>query len=268
MIRLTPEAEKIRDDYLQQARNHLEAASTADPDEVGRDLREHIERELQGAEQPVSASVLRQVLERLGRPEEWVGEQDLSWWRQAIVRLRGGPEDWRLAYASLAVLIVGTALVGLLGILGSFLLARAAVEEPPDYRQSPGKKWLVYPSLLLVYVPIAWALFCWPLHLTGYFRPLLDFVRPSLQPYDLPRSLAQLAVSVLALTLWWSLLLVLVRNWPRSLRALFRPFADGIGPRQLGRVVKIAGVTGLALTGITLVVWYLGGAKPEMLVFW
>ncbi len=261
MIRLTPEAEKIRDDYLQQAHTRLEAASGTDPDEVGRDLLEHIDRELQGAEQPVSASILRQVLERLGRPEEWVGEQDLSWWRQAIVRLRGGPEDWRLAYASIAVLVVGTPLIGPFGVLGSFLLARAAVEEPPDYRQSPGKKWLIYPSLLLVYIPIAWVLFCWPPHLTGYFRPVFDLFRPSLRPDDLPRSLTQLAVSAIALALWWGVLLVLVRNWPQALKALFRPFADSVGARQVGHVVNTAGAVALALSGIALVVWYLGGKK-------
>jgi hypothetical protein len=266
MVEFTPDAAKLRDDYLHQVRTCMGAAQTADPDEIARDLSEHLELELQDAKQPVSERALQDVLERLGSPDEWVSEDDLPWWRQIMVRLRGGPEDWRLAYLSFGVLIVGTALFGVLGIVGGFLLSRAAVEEPPHRRLSPGKKWLIYPPLLVVYVPLAAVVFGWPFYfLSGWFRPVLDFVRPSFHPSDLPEGIARLAFSAAGLFLWWGLLYFAMRWRPGCLRTVFRPFANAIKPEAFGRAVRGAGWVALALTGATVLVSYLTSGLPALL---
>jgi len=85
----------------------MSAAGQASPDEVMADIEEHVSRELEGADEPVSGETVRQVLARLGEPEQWIAADELPWWRRTLLRVRTGPEDWRLAYATLGVLFLG-----------------------------------------------------------------------------------------------------------------------------------------------------------------
>ncbi len=125
MMELTADAQRMLDDYLRRADTHLRGASVSDAEEVARELREHVERELANAPRPVTAREMEAVLERLGNPADLVPEEELSWWQRAARRWQTGPEDWRLAYLSIALLVLGTAAGGL-GIIGSFLVSRAA----------------------------------------------------------------------------------------------------------------------------------------------
>ena len=77
-----------------------------DASEVEQNITEHIENELGESSGPVSCDALNAVLGRLGSPQQWVPEEELPWWRKGIRTLSPGPEDWRLAYISLGLLVM------------------------------------------------------------------------------------------------------------------------------------------------------------------
>jgi hypothetical protein len=252
------------EEYLRAVRDRLKASESVDAQEVVNDLRGHIERELSGLSQPVSEADVNKVLDRLGPPEQVVDEGDMSWWRKMILHLRRGPEDWRLAYLSLGVLIgsIFLARAGiLLGIIASFLLSRAAlaVAREPD---PPAKKWLIYPSLIIVYSLIAFFGLLWPALAGGgcigdtigrrgsalYKSPLFD-------SDGLGTVLVILSGGAMALAAWWSLLWRLGRRHPSLVRVLFRPFADHWTGRLFGKVVLGVWAISIVLIAITVLLW-------------
>ena len=247
-VEYTADARKTVDDYLQAIRNRLGASRLVDADEVLDGISEHLEKELTARSQPVSRTDVAEVLDRLGPPEQIVADEDISWWRKMVLHLRQGPEDWRLAYLSLGVLILGTPISGGLGIIGSFFLSRAAVTlvgEP----EPPAKKWLIYPSLIIVYSLIGFFVLLWPAYVAGGLTgELID--RGSARDYGI--IVAVLAAGSLALAVWWSFLWVMWRRRPTIFRATFRPFADNWTGRRFGKLVL--GVWCLALPLIVGVV--------------
>ncbi len=156
MITLSKSAKKSLEDYLRQARAYLRGSKSLDANEVEQNIAEHIENELEGAAEPVSCDALDAVLKKLGSPQQWIPEEELSWWRKIIFRLRTGPEDWRLAYISFGLLVLGCILPWTLPVLviASFLVSRAALSEAGDPKELKAQKWLLYPSLIIVYVCI------------------------------------------------------------------------------------------------------------------
>jgi len=237
MTEFTPEAETRYEQYLQRVRTCVGLCPSADADDVVQDVREHVEKEFQDRPGPVAAEDLQAVLDRLGSPDQWIGE-DMSWWRRAAEHLRKGPEDWRLAYLSLGVLVFGTALTGPLGILGSFCLSRAAlaVSAPGEIE---AKKWLIYPSLVIVYVLLAATVLLWPVFpLCGtieLFERHSPYSRGGLFDHDgLGSILATGCAVMVGLTVWWMLLRR--RFWTRALAGLV--------------------VADLALAGVTLALWF------------
>jgi len=233
MIEFTPEAERRREQYLHQVQVCVGASATADPEEVLREVGEHIERELQEAAQPVSEADLEAVLARLGRPEQWVSEEDLPSWRRMAMRLQTGLEDWRLAYLSLGVLIFGTILTGPLGILGSFCLSRAALAVVGDARALGNRKWLIYPSLIIVYILLATA----PL-----LGPALRFGMSLAHYGDLLGILGEFTRLCVGLTVWWGLLWILAKRYPWLPEAVFRPFVGPSAVRILGWMAVAAAI--------------------------
>ena len=156
MKTFTEDARKHLDKYLQQIRIYLQGCQSVDADEVERDVMEHIEEALEGAEEPVSFNALDAVLKRLGHPSQWVPIEELPWWRRMTFRLRTGPEDWRLAYLSIGILVLGILFGRLffLAILASFCVSRAALSMVEDPNELGAQKWLIYPSLILVYISL------------------------------------------------------------------------------------------------------------------
>src|SRR5262249_49901870 len=131
---------------------------------------------------------LEAVLARLGRPEQWVADEDRPVWRRGIdwvrtrpavvgrrvrgatERLRNGPGDWRLAYLTFGALLVGLFLFPVLVVRlpVSYIVGRAALARARDAGQSlGGQKWLIYPPLLIVSVPLLVGLLLWPLGVGG-----------------------------------------------------------------------------------------------------
>ena len=264
MTEFTSEAAKMRNDYLRKIRAYVGASTTADPDEVQADVLEHIEQALSEAEQPVSVEVLSCVLEQLGKPEQWLQEDELSWWRKMIIHLRTGPEDWRLAYLSLGVLIVGTLLACPFGLIASFLLSRAAISlvGEPD---PPAKKWLIYPSLIITYFLIGlFGLFVllWPAYALGGLIGELNhtcgsplYKEPFFDNDGLGTILAVLTSAAVGLSIWWSVLWIPGGAYPNVIRVIFRPFAENWTGRIFGKIIVIVWGLTAVLAVATILLW-------------
>lgn len=157
MMELTPDAQICLNNYLERVRLSLHGFKSIDPEEVERDINDHIDRELIGKESPIGLKELEDVLKKLGSPDKWVPEEEVPPWRRILRDLHSGREDWRLAYISFSLLLLGlafspTGFLGLSLIMGSFCLSRAAVSVIQEHGDEIGpRKWLIYPSLIIVY---------------------------------------------------------------------------------------------------------------------
>lgn len=236
MISLTSEAQSRLDQYLREIRFALGGAKSVDAAEVERDVMEHIERELVDRPQPILLDDLLTALGALGSPSQWVPEDELPWWRRAILQLYRGPEDWRLAYLSLGLLLLGLISAGALlfvAVLGSFVCARAALAAAEERNESlEARKWLIYPSLIVGYLFLAVGLLLPAIGL-GVLGDVLDeyeWVKGLEVLRGLQASEIELVVGgylfVLGLSLTGTLVGAIVWRSPQLLRVVFRPFAD------------------------------------------
>ena len=100
MPKLSQNAQQSLDEYRSKVNILLKGVKSVDSDEIVQNINEHIENELTGYPEPVSSEDLNTILEKLGSPYQWVPEEDIAWWKKFALRLRTGPEDWRLAYLS------------------------------------------------------------------------------------------------------------------------------------------------------------------------
>lgn len=257
---MTDAARERLEEYLGQVRAALASAAGVNVDEVVADVREHVEAELAGAGEPITLEELESVLDRLGRPEAWVPDEELSFLRRVLSRLQRGPEDWRLAYLSFGLFAAGLLAFETLGglTLIAFLLARPALSLAERRSGGLGERaWLVYPSLLFVYLFLAVGLFLWPgvgapgLYAPGGFaREIGRYVTLDLPDRDAVRYLLLVGgTGAVALGAWWAALGAVFGRRPEWMRALFRPFADGFDARH-ARWIRRAGSL-LAAVGIT-----------------
>lgn len=259
MIELTENAQKSLDRYLHQARAYLKGAKSVDAAEVEQNITEHIENELSGAAEPVSAEELETVLEKLGSPQQWVPEEELSWWRKMMLHLQTGPEDWRLAYISFGLFVFGVLLLlggemlvvaGVILIAAGFIAARAAVSVVEEATLLKAQKWLLYPSLITVYLGLLGFLLTLPLFalmpaFAEWERELIDRFKIT---DDAHLWIAASVVFAASLGLWWIVqgLILVVR--PTIPRKLFRPFGAGFNRKWalalifLGIVVLVASI--------------------------
>jgi len=263
MVEYSAGAEKRVVDYLRNVRERLRTTESVDADEVANDLRNHIERELCEMKQPVSEADVNAVLNRLGPPEEVVKEEDMSWWAKMLLRWRRGPEDWRLAYLSFGVFVIGTLVAGPLGILAGFLLSRAAmsVAGEPEPR---AKKWLIYPALIVVYTLAAGIGLFWPGFALGGLVAQLNHGHGSLLYKDpffdndgLGTVTMVLAGAALGLAVWWSLLWAYGRRHLSAVRTVFRPFAEKWTGRKFGKATLAAWAVTLVLASVAVLLWVL-----------
>ncbi len=236
MMELTADAQRMLDDYLRRADTHLRGASVSDAEEVARELRDHVERELANAPRPVTTRDMEAVLERLGNPADLVPEEDLSWWRRAAKRWSTSPEDWRLAYLSIGIFSLGLLLLGTAGgglaILGSFFVSRAALAVAEDEQDLGGKKWLLYPGLLIVYVPLAILLLGWPaITLLSTFVARPSDIRDRLVVMGDVHAFYLNLVGLGLFLLYWLALYAIAVHWPKAFPTVFRPFLKSSGSR-------------------------------------
>ena len=261
MKSFTDTAQNRMDKYLSQARASLHTCTGVDADEVESDIRAHIETELEEIDEPVSLNNLEAVLERLGSPTQWVPEEEISWWRKIILRVQTGPEDWRLAYLSFGLLVVGFMLPLSLPILilASFVVSRAALSANNYRIEVKAQKWLIYPSLIIVYLVSLCSFLALPLF--GLITLAYDFEYTIRASYkisdDMPYWLAACSVFVALIGLWWLILGVVLLARPNIPKVLFRPFADGFN-RKWALVLLCVGFA-LLVFSLASLYWILYG---------
>ncbi len=236
MVELSENARKGLEDYLRQVRSYLRWSKALDPSEVEQNITEHIERELEGAPEPVSSTALDGVLARLGSPRQWVPPEAMNWWGKLILKLHTDSEDWRLAYISFALLLMGCLFFfvspfQVVFLAASFLTARAALTAGGG-EDLGAQKWLLYPALLIVSAAFALTLFVGPALLAapaGAELHRIEWIRR-----DSHMGLTAFATSATALVtgLWWMLLGLLTCIRPNLIRLPLRPFADGFNRRH------------------------------------
>ena len=165
----TPAATRL-DDYLRHVRVALTGLPDVTPDEVEADIRAHVEAELTGVSQPIKLADLEVVLAALGPPAAWrpagAGETGFSLfdWLASVGRvIYRGPEDWRLAYLCLILTLLAPLTAGL-SLVVAYLLGRAAAEFARKRGELLGaRRWLIYPAILMVSVPLLTAALTAPL---------------------------------------------------------------------------------------------------------
>jgi hypothetical protein len=241
MAALTNDAQGHLDRYLRQVRVALIGQSSVDASEVERDIRGHIDAELAGQPEPVDAGYLRGVLDRLGAPDQWVPSDELPAWRRVLNRLHSGPEDWRLAYITFGLFLLQPALffLGPIPLIASFITGRAALAYIAEREETVGaRRWLIYPSLLVWYVPFVVGLLGLPLGIAaGVFGD-----NPAVLPWLLgwfpePHWIVAPAFGVAAFGAWLVVLGALLLAFRLSIPAIFWPFADWFAGRHARRVV-------------------------------
>ena len=287
MSRLTEAAQKRLDEYLQQVRACLQGCETVDADEVQRDITEHIETELEGTAEPVSLNQLDDVLRRLGSPSQWVRPEEATWWRKTTLRLRRDAGNWPLAYVAFGLFLLffllyfvsaqygfmwptrfwpffpwGRFVVFIL-LLASFCVARAALSTADSPKELGARRWLIYPPLLLIYIPLCLIILLWPvLSIVGWLsygnsilteRTVSSYHWLSYTPVK-----ARLLHEIwwfrpeLGLALWWAGLAVVLLIWPGLIRIVFRPFADWFNRKWAALLLLIA---------ILLIIVYIGPGR-------
>src|SRR5688572_30565805 len=110
MVTLSRDAQGHLERYLRQVKAALRGHPSVDAGEIERDVLGHIDAELSGQPETLGEGSLREVLARLGAPDAWVPADELPAWRRVWLRMRSGPEDWRLAYLTLTLFLGGVTL--------------------------------------------------------------------------------------------------------------------------------------------------------------
>jgi hypothetical protein len=221
-MRLTDNAQHRLDTYLAAMRSSLRGTHL-DSNDIERDIREHIESALAGLE-VADVEDLDPVLARLGAPDAWISDCELPAWRRVLRRMQHGPEEWRLPYLTFAATLLGIMLlpvgIGLVLILGAFILARAAVEEI-GVENLRSRRWLVYSPIALVMAFFAVLAVVGPV--PGVIAFMVDepaavhrFVAG-----DSPRVIAGLAIA--AFGAWWIVLSIVLAIAYRPVRFVFSP---------------------------------------------
>ncbi|MEZ5963427.1 MAG: hypothetical protein R3F56_06225 [Planctomycetota bacterium] len=264
MKHLQAKARELLERYLCGLRMSLIGNAGVDHREVERDIRAHIELELDGEREPVSRRALARVLHRLGHPSQWVDS--------ARNDARAAPaaderEDWRLAYLSLALVVLALALPLFLwvGLFAAFLAARASLSAAADrHDRSRAQRWLVCPALLAIYLPLISALLLWPavavrlgadavtnhaalaerlpVEVLAVAERIAALRLTSFDPATTVRAALRTGHFLIAPVGSWLLVLgVLARLWPGPLEAVFRPLVDD-GARRLSRSLCLCGL--------------------------
>jgi hypothetical protein len=170
-------------------------------------------------------------------PSSWM-RKHATWLQTVFRQLHSGPGDLTLPYLSAATLGLAAVLIGagatLLGVFCvsfSFVFARATFAYTLDAGDSGPRKWLTYPTLILVYSVLLLTILLWPLGATlGVMLPWADAAQSTEVELGAAGRFPLWALTtyliVTSTSLWWSLLGMTAYILPEWVRTLFRPFAD------------------------------------------
>lgn len=254
MIEMTPAAREHLDNYLQRIRSELRGSRSVVADDVEQSVREHVEIALADAPAPVGATQIITVLDRLGPPERWLGDEE----GETSPAPRDEPEGqtlvWRLAYVSFAVLLVAALLPGFLFFLliPAMVLSRATVELAQD-RGVPlgGRRWLVYPSIAVVLaLAVGVLLLLPPLSAMAGLSPEI------LRSFDIPGNAREqfrlnLGLRCVIFGGWWIIAAAFFAALLRPIRFMFAPLLQDLHRKHLA-VLALLGAL-MAAGGATLI---------------
>jgi hypothetical protein len=256
MIDLTPDAKRRFDEYLQRMRVSLRGSRSIEADEVEQNVIEHVELALAGAPLPVGPERLDTVLEQLGPPERWLPEDERPFWRKAMDKVLTGPEDWRLAWASLGLLLLAVITLpigGVLLLIPAFVLSRAYVALLEERGEPMGaRRWLVLPPIVLLLLALCGLALIGP---SGAFGAILSEVGLRDLGFEYEnrweRGRLFLGAMSVATGVWWIVLSGVFAMLMRPFRALFLPVTAGLR-RGHALVLTIAGAVLAGLGAVLL----------------
>ena len=255
VLKLSLNAQKSFDDYLNQVKVYLKGAKSVDAEEIQQQITEHIENELASSAEPVSSETLDEVLKKLGSPQQWVPEEELSWWKKFALRVRTGPEDWRLAYISFGLLLLGFLLppAFILLVPASYLVSRAALSFSNYDLQVKAQKWLIYPSMIIVTLFLAGVLLLFPLSLLIPIAGSLENSMMQTHNIEIDDHYWYLSSSFIAMLicLWWILVDIICLINPALPKKIFFPFAKWF-KRKHALIFMIFAIVALS---ISIVLW-------------
>jgi hypothetical protein len=251
MIELTPTAKERLDAYVSRLRSALRGTPHVEADEVEQNVREHVEIALASVPTPITSDHLGAVLDRLGPPERWVGEEEQTGWKRAFERLRSGPEDWRLAYISFGLFLamfVFMPIGGFFLLIPAYIVSRAVVAFVEEKNERLGaRQWLVAPAIAVpVLLILGLALFAvpaggitWALEERGIYRES-GISRGDLSLAE--RVTLETSVVMVAFGVWWLVVAPILAAARRPLQIAFKPVLDHWTSRHLA-ILAIVGAT-------------------------
>jgi hypothetical protein len=267
MVALSQEARSHLERYLQQIRTALQEHPSVDADEVERDVLGHIAAELSGQPEPVGATRLLHVLDRLGAPDEWLPVDHQAAWQRPFEAVLSGPGDWRLAivtfttFVAAPLLFMGRVMLWplppILFVL-SFVLARITLALVAEHHEQVGSRgWLIYPPLAVWYGAFIVALVGGPALLTAVFASEDVTLRSWLLRWlGEPTWMGIAAVIACLLGTWWMVLGLLLSRFVGGVRAVFWPFVEWF-ERRHAVGVALVGLSVVAVSGaiLALLMW-------------
>jgi hypothetical protein len=254
MMDMTPAAHQQFDDYLHRLRSDLRAAQPEVAEEVEQSVREHVEIALEAAPTPVSGTDMIAILDRLGSPEQWLGEVEHAMSITAI-EARSGAGDSRLPYVAFGLVIVAIAtfmFFGFLLLIPAMFVSRAWIEQKRERGEPLGsKRWLVYPSIALVLAAVALLLLLLPP--LGAMALLHSDVARS---FDVPPDPAgafrfDAGIRALMLGAWWIVAGALCAACIRPIRFVFLPLLDRVRRKHCAAFSAVGAL--LAAAGAALI---------------
>jgi hypothetical protein len=257
MMELTPDARRKFDEYLNRMRYSLHGQRAVEPVEVEQNVVEHVEAALATAPVPVGPDRLSEVLAQLGPPEQWMVEDERSMWRRTVDRFMTGPEDWRLAYLSLAMtflMVVFLPVGGFLLIFPGYLLSRAYFELLSDRGEALGaRKWLVLPPVAILMVLLSLGALLGPAGAIGGVLSEIG-LREFGWTWDSRMERTRIFSGMVAIGtgVWWIILSGVFAMLMRPFRFLFLPLTTNL---RRGHAIALT-IAGVIVAGAGAVLLY------------
>lgn len=249
-MNLTPEANARFEQYLLRMRSALRGSKAVEATEVEQNVREHVEMALAGSDGPIDSARLGAVLEQLGPPDRWLTEDDRPWWRRTLHTISAGPEDWRLAYLAFGAFALALLLlpfgIGMLFLIGAFLLSRATVDLLTERGEPLGaRRWLVLPAIWVVLLMIVLPALIVPVagfSELGLSDGKIDILDTERTPHgSAERMRAEAGFIATVAGTWWLVLAGLFAALMKPFRAFFYPVTANVTRKHAG-VLALVGV--------------------------